>query len=133
MSSQTDSPTPVPPLDLSRWRALPNWLMIVGGVGALLGVFTDARQFAFSWLLAYMFFLSLCLGALGLVILHHLFDAGWSVPIRRVCEQLACLSKWMIVLFIPIAILAPRMYEWMVKLNEHAPDLSTKVKYPLFT
>ncbi len=133
MSSHNDTANAAPPLDLSKWRNVPNVLMILGGIGAIAGCFRDSHQLGFSWLLAFMFFLSICLGALGLVILHHLFDAGWSVPIRRVCEQLACLSKWMIVLFIPIAILAPRMYEWMVKLNEHAPDLSTKVKYPLFT
>src|SRR5579863_8568395 len=129
MSSQPNTPTQFPPLDLSRWRALPNWLMIVGGVGALLGVFTDARQFAFSWLLAYMFFLSLCLGSLCLVILHHLFDAGWSVPIRRVCEQLAYSLRHMAWLWLPIGFFASKLYKWM----GHAPDLSTKAKFPLFT
>jgi hypothetical protein len=129
MSSQPNTPTQAPPLDLSRWRALPNWLMIVGGVGALLGVFTDAKQFAFSWLLAYMFFLSLCLGSLCLVILHHLFDAGWSVPIRRVCEQMAYSLRHMVWLWLPIGFFASKLYKWM----GHAPDLSTKAKFPLFT
>lgn len=133
MSSQTNHANAAAPLDLSKWRGVPNVLMVLGGLGALLGVFRNSHQFGFSWLLAFMFFLSICLGGLGLVILHHLFDAGWSVPIRRVTEQLACLSKWMVLLWIPIGILAPRMYEWLHKVQEHAPDLATKVKYPLFT
>ena len=55
------------------------FLMLGGGALCALGGLLDARQFAFSWLLSFMFFLSLCLGALFLVIAHHLFDAGWSV------------------------------------------------------
>jgi len=107
--------------------------MVLGGIGAVAGCYLDPRQFGFSWLLAFMFFLSIGLGALCLVILHHLFDAAWSVPIRRFCEQLASVLPWMILLFIPIAVLAPRMYEWMAKLQEHAPDHATTAKAPLFT
>jgi len=113
---------------------LPTWLIVIGGVGAVAGFFHHRTQFAFSWLLAFMFFLSLCLGGLCLVILHHLFDAGWSVPIRRVCEQLACLLfPWMALLFIPIAFLAPKLYEWMQKINNHSADHPITAKYPLFT
>ena len=91
MSTHPTSSSPPGPLDLSKWRILPLLLILVGGVGALIGVFHDRQQFGFSWLMAFMFFLSLCLGGLGMVILHHLFDASWSVPIRRVCEHLAWL------------------------------------------
>ncbi len=79
MSDHRVSPAP-PELDLSRWRAVPAWLMIVGGLGAIIGWAVPAlrAQFAYSWLLAFMFYLSLCLGALFLVLLHHLF-----VPVGR--------------------------------------------------
>src|SRR5258708_1013207 len=105
MSSETKTATP--PLDLSRWRNVPMILMVAGGLLAFVGYFVDRRQFAYSWLLAYMFFLSLCLGSLFLVIVHHLFDAGWSVPIRRFCEHIASmLFPCMALLFIPIACMA---------------------------
>jgi len=134
MNPHTHSPNAAAPLDLSRWRLLPTWLIVIGGVGAVAGFFHDRTQFAFSWLLAFMFFLSLCLGGLCLVILHHLFDAAWSVPIRRICEQLACLLfPWMALLFIPIAFLAPKLYEWMQKINNHSADHPITAKYPLFT
>ncbi len=134
MSSQTNSPGSAAPLDLSKWRPLPTILMVVGGIGAVAGYFVDTRQFAFSWLLAFMFFLSIGLGALILVILHHLFDAAWSVTIRRFCEQLACTLSWVtILLFLPIGLLAPRMYEWMQRVEEKDPDHSTRAKFPLFT
>jgi len=78
---------------------------------AALGFLIDCGQFAYSWLLSFMFFLSLCLGALFLVIIHHLFDAGWSVPLRRFCEHIASmLFPWLALLFLPIALLAKTIY-----------------------
>jgi hypothetical protein len=119
-------------LDLSKWRRAPVFLMLAGGALCLLGGSLDARQFGFSWLLSFMFFLSLCLGALFLVIAHHLFDAGWSVPIRRSCEHIASLLfPWMALLFIPIAVLAPKLYGWMTA-NPRL-DHALAAKEPLFT
>src|SRR5215471_7356732 len=94
------------PLDLSKWRNVPIILLVAGGALALLGLAVGGvKVFALSWLLAFMFYLSLCVGALFLVLAHHLFDAGWSVPIRRFCEHIATLlCPVMLVLFIPIAI-----------------------------
>ena len=122
------------PLDLSKWRNAPAILMGVGFVLALIGFFVghDHREFGYAWLLAFMFFLSLCLGALFLVIAHHLFDAGWSVPIRRFCEHIASLLfPWMALLFIPIVFLAKTLYPWM-KVNPDT-DHALAVKIPLFT
>lgn len=83
---------------------LPFLLAAIGGFGALIGILFPSlqKQFAFSWLLAFMFYLSIMLGALFLVILHHIFDAQWSVPIRRITEHLSCSAPVMAVLFVPI-------------------------------
>jgi hypothetical protein len=132
MSAHT-KPSAEPPLDLSRWRKAPNVLMAVGGALAVVGWVVNAKQFGYSWLFAYMFFLSFCLGALFLVLVHHLFDASWSVPIRRYVEHMACLAPVMAALFVPIAILAPRIYEWMHKLQMGEMDHSLHAKQPLFT
>lgn len=110
--SHTSSPATWP-----AWlRNLPIILTIVGATGLAIGFFTSkdhGMQVGYSYLLAFMFFLSLCLGGLFLVILHHLFDAMWSVPIRRVCEHIGFLLPVMALLFIPIALLAPQIYPWM--------------------
>ena len=93
----------------------------------------NREQFAFSWLLAFMFYLSLCMGALFLVIAHHLFDAGWSVPIRRFCEHIAALVfPWMALLFIPIALMAKTLYGWM-RVPIPRLDHALHAKQPLFT
>ncbi len=121
------------PLDLSKWRNVPVILMVGGGLLSLLGLAVSVRQFLFSWLLAFMFCLSLCLGALFLVLAHHLFDAGWSVPIRRFCEHIASmLWWWMALLFLPIGFGAKVLFGWM---RERHPqfDHSLQAKFPLFT
>jgi len=120
------------PLDLSKYRSWPAILMVVGGLVAIIGFFVDHKQFAYSWLLSFMFFLSLGLGSLFLVIAHHLFDAGWSVPIRRFCEHISTLLfPWMALLFLPIAFLAKTIYPWMSENPKF--DESLKAKQPLFT
>lgn len=128
--------TPMPkPLDLSKWRNLPVQLLIGGLLVGLLGLAISYKgggvNFLFSYLVAFMFILSLGAGSLVLVMIHHLFDAGWSVPLRRTCENLAY-SVFSILpfLFIPIAIGAKKIYPWM---SMKTPDHALHAKEPLFT
>jgi hypothetical protein len=138
MSSPNQSSTP-PPLDLSAWRSVPALLIGVGGVMAVAGAFINYRQFNYSWLLAFMFCLSFGLGGLILTILHHLFDAAWSVAIRRLTEHLACLLPVMAIMFLPIllnvlfASPANSLYPWVAKLRQHDVDHALASKYPLFS
>ena len=98
----------------ASWRKWPTYALVGGGVLTFLGLILNSKQFMYSYLLAYMFCLSICLGSLILIILHHLFDAGWSVPTRRILENItAGLFPWMAVLFVPIAFFATNVYEWM--------------------
>ncbi len=99
---------------------------IAAGAAAGIGWARDPGEFGFSYLLAFMFFLSLGLGALFLVMLHHLVDAGWSVPIRRVLEHLAMLAPALALLFVPIAIVAPQVYPWLA-MADH-PDAALESK-----
>lgn len=136
MSSQKHS-AKLPPLDLSKWRSLPSKLIAGGAAVAIIGLIVSlkhdgGRNFAFSWLVAYMFFLSVCVGSLFLVLVHHLFDAGWSVPIRRFCEHIATLLfPTMFVFWIPIWIFRKDLYAWMS--DNPATDHALAAKLPMFT
>ena len=135
----------LPPLDLSKWRSLPMRLMVGGGVVSLIGLglsfgykHDGGLQFANCWLLAFMFCLSIGLGALFLVLAHHLFDAGWSVPIRRICEHIASmLGTRMVILWLPIAYFAwtTKLFPWIneLKAGTGAHDPTLNAKFPLFT
>src|ERR1700742_2359752 len=127
-------PAKLPPLDLSKWRKVPVLLMVIGGVLALIGGAINHKQFAFSYLLAFMFCLSICLGSLFLVLAHHLFDAGWSVPIRRFCEHIASLLfPVMFVLWLPIGLFFRKsLYSWM-SVADPTKDEALHAKNPLFT
>lgn len=74
------------------------------------------RYFFHAYLVSYTFYLSISLGALFLVVLHHATRAGWSVTIRRLAEILAGNMPLLALLFLPVLI--PIMlgnhslYEW---------------------
>jgi hypothetical protein len=111
---------------------LPGLLMFVGAVLSVIGLAHNPQEFGFTWLLAFMFYLSVALGGLFLVMIHHLTDAGWSVPVRRFCEHIgALLFPWLAILFVPVLLLAPKIYHWMT-LNPHS-DRALLAKMPLFT
>ena len=129
MKHETKSPEA--PLDLSKWRNIPFILMGAGAVLALIGLVAFPKAFYYSWLTAFMFYLSLGLGALFLVLAHHLFDAGWSVPIRRFCEHIATRLPWMAILFLPIYLARHSIFPWLNELGH--PNHSLHAKNPLFT
>jgi hypothetical protein len=81
-------------------------------VGAALAAITDSQRFAFSYLTGFAFVVTLALGGLFFVILHHLTKAGWSVAARRQMEWVAGLLPVAVVLFIPVAVLAQKIYVW---------------------
>jgi hypothetical protein len=106
--------------------------MAAGGVLSVAGAALNVKEFGHAWLLAFMFYLSIALGALFLVLVHHLTDAGWSVAIRRFCEHIAALLfPWLAILFVPVALLAPKIYSWMT-VDPHT-DRALTAKWPLFT
>jgi hypothetical protein len=89
---------------------------IIGGV--LLGYFLDPgfRRFYFAYLVSFVFFLSIALGALIFVLLQHLTRAGWSVSVRRSAEGLATTMPILFALSAPIivSVLVQRgdLYRW---------------------
>ncbi len=132
MDEALNPSTPRPPLPLVRWRKVPNLLMVFGLVFGIVGFIWKPDAFGYSYLLAFMFYLSLGLVALFFILMHHLFDAGWSVPLRRFCEHIACLLfPWMAILFLPILLLSKRLYPWMTA--NPATDHALRAKWPLLT
>jgi len=101
---------------------VPN-ILFGTAVVALLGAwFTahDGHQFAFSYLTAFLYALSLCLGSLFFVLIQHAGRAAWSVVVRRTAEHLAGVLPWMAILFIPIFLWRHDLYHhWM---GAHAHD-----------
>ena len=97
------------------WNRLP----IVGVVCAVLGAAVcailgseDPRQFFFSWLVSFLFFLSLSLGALFFVLIQYAAQGGWGVVLRRIGETTFAMLPVMAVLFLPVLLGLHDLYEW---------------------
>jgi hypothetical protein len=97
------------------WNRLP----IIGAAFALLGGLACAvlgagnpKQFFFSWLVSFMFFLSLALGALFFVLTQYAAQGGWGVVLRRLAETVFATIPVMAVLFLPVLLGLHDLYEW---------------------
>ncbi len=95
------------------------WLAVaVGGIGLGLSVVlartteTSAGDILRSYLVAYMFFLSLAMGGLFFVMVTHLTRAGWSVALRRLAEAIAGSLVPLAALLVPVIWGIDDLYEW---------------------
>ena len=87
------------------------FISIIGTLLSIIGYYNDPRFFH-SYLVCYMFFMTLSLGGLFFVLAHHIFGADWSLPLRRFAENLMLLVPLMLVLSVPIILNFNSLYEW---------------------
>src|SRR5262249_33857504 len=77
----------------ARWARIGALVGVIGSVAsvglAAAGVGGGWDRFYDGWLVNYLFFLSLALGALVFVLIQHATRAGWSVAVRRLAEGFA--------------------------------------------
>ncbi|MGE0702527.1 MAG: quinol:cytochrome C oxidoreductase [Vicinamibacterales bacterium] len=115
------------------WNRLPA----VGAGVALLGAVACAilgtgnpKQFFFSWLVSFLFFLSLSLGALFFVLIQYAVQGGWGVVLRRIGEISFATIPVMAALFIPVVLGLHDLYEWSEPgAAEHDALLQWKAPY----
>lgn len=97
------------------------------GLGASLALAGGTKQFYFSWLVAYMYFLSIALGALFFVLVHTVTRAAWGVTLRRVVENVMATLPVFALLFVPIWLGRHEIYEWMhAEAAAHNPIIQGK-------
>jgi len=95
-------------------------LGVAAGLVGLLGAFAYSavvqkdgmRHLAFTYLVSFWYFLTLSLGALYFVVMHHLTRAGWSVAVRRIAEVAAWALPLLAVLALPVLAWHGLLYEW---------------------
>ena len=89
---------------------------LVAGVAALvaaaIGAVFDAGAFYRAWLASWLFWLSVALGPLVIIMLHYLSGGGWGIVVRRIAEAAVGTLPVVALLFVPIAIGLPRLYVW---------------------
>jgi hypothetical protein len=115
------------------WNRIP----VVAGAVALLGAAGCAilgagnpKQFFFSWLVAFLFFLSLSLGALFFVLIQYAAQGGWGVVLRRIGETAFATLPVMAALFLPLLLGLRDLYSWSLPgAAEHDALLRWKAPY----
>lgn len=92
--------------------------LILAAVGAAVACALGLRSpesrniFFHAYLVAFVFWLSITLGGLFFVMLHHLSRAGWSVTLRRLAEAIAANVWMMALLAVPVVVGMQDLYEW---------------------
>ncbi len=103
---------------------------ILGLLLTFAGYFLKSDQFFFSYLVAYLFWVSLALGALFLVLLFHLTGTTWGIVLRRILETVIMVLPYMAIFFIPILLGMHHLYHWShADVMAHDPILQRKAGY----
>jgi hypothetical protein len=98
-------------VDAPRSRALliGAAAVVVCGVGFAM----NRDQFFRAWLIAYLVWLSVTLGSMGFMMIHHLSGGSWGMVVRRVWEAAGRTLPMMTVLFVPVLLGLQSLYPWM--------------------
>jgi hypothetical protein len=97
---------------------------------SLAGLISGLQDFLAAYLVAYMFALTLCVGSLFFVLIHHVTRSGWSVLVRRIAENISGVMPVMALLFVPIALGASQLYHHWWHLDEAVGDETLAGKRP---
>ena len=109
-------------LDTSKVSTVKTAALAVATLGTALSIYllffasnATKGSYAYSWLFAFYFFLTLSIGGCFWTLLHNVSNSGWGTSVRRIFENLGSTYPWMFLFGIPL--LCPPvqqyLYEWM--------------------
>ena len=101
--------------DVPELARLQRWGLVAGFWGLLLGVvgaFFNIDQFLRSWLVGFLFCMGLSMGSLALLMMQHMTGGQWGLVSRRVCEAATRNLPFVALMFVPVLLGMPRLYEW---------------------
>jgi hypothetical protein len=120
-------------LDAALWVRVRNiiaFVMLICWVASVAGWVLDPHRFYRSYLVGFLFAVAIPLGALFFVMVQYLTGSAWSVPMRRIAENLMMTVPVGVVLFIPVALGIHELYEWShTEVVQKDPLLSQKTAY----
>ncbi len=85
---------------------------IIGLVVCIVGLFVNSALVMQSYLFAYLYWVGISLGCLGLLMIQFTVKGTWGLAIRRLSEAGALTIPLMAALFIPILLGAGVLYPW---------------------
>ena len=99
----------------SGWARM-RWIGLgIGAIGILASFALrngDPEQFYHSWLVSFLYFVSIGLGGLFFVLIHFAAKAGWGVVVRRLAENVAAALPLMGLMFVPVVLGMHDLFHW---------------------
>ncbi|RYD48580.1 MAG: hypothetical protein EOP85_03270 [Verrucomicrobiaceae bacterium] len=108
------------PAKVSKVKTIALGVAALGTVISIL-IFTNVfgeklrGTYAYSWMFAFYFFLTLSIGGVFWTLLHNVSNSGWGTSVRRTFENLGSTFPWMFLFVIPFLFPSIQQYlfEWM--------------------
>jgi hypothetical protein len=106
-------------MTLGPWQGgrrvlVPALVVAAAGLGlTAVGALFDPRRALFAYLVAFVYWIGIALGALILLGAFHASNARWPVVLRRFVETVPQTLPLFIVLFIPIALGMKHVFVWV--------------------
>ncbi len=88
---------------------------LAGTIGAGYSYYAqDHTRFAYAWLFGFICALTLAIGSMMFVMMHHLSNGNWGIVVRRVAEIFGASSWVLIILVIPVLLMRGTLFgEWL--------------------
>jgi hypothetical protein len=103
-------------------RSIVRGALVSAALGVILlavGLLVDAERAWFAYLVAWTFGVTICIGALLLLMVGHASKASWMVVTRRLTEAVVGALPVYLVLFVPFCFGLARLYPWVLHPDAH--------------
>ena len=125
-----DVPTRAESTGIARAQVPALIVGVIFAVIAIIGWVMSPADFYRAYLPSYLFWFEIVAGALGVLMIQYVTGGEWGLLIRRPLGAAARTMPIMLLLFIPIVIGLPHIYEWArPEAIAHNPILQAKQQY----
>jgi hypothetical protein len=112
-----------------RWQRNALLFGVAGVLVVIAGLLLDRQQALRSYLFAYLYWMGMGLGSMGILLLHHTVGGKWGMLIRRMCEAGCRTLPYMAILLIPVLLSIPTLYPWARPDAVHNANIQAKAAY----
>ena len=89
------------------------YLGLFSSMLSYLGYINDVEHFYHSYLVSFVFWITLSCGCMFFVMMHYAMNATWSVVMRRIAESAMSLIPYICLSSIPLYFGMEHLYEWI--------------------
>ena len=102
---------------------------VIGLIASAAGLLLAPDHFFRGWLVGFVFWFGVALGATALLMLQYLTGGAWGMVIRRPLEAASRTMPLMAIVFIPILFGLPVLFEWARPEAAHDLVIQAKTAY----